>query len=245
MIGDRAFGLWTDAATNLQDVLNRFGPQLITIGQFLVGLLGHGAVTVLQFFLSILIAGAFLLSAEAGYDTTCRIATRLVGERGREFADLAVATIRSVAKGVLGVAIIQSLLAQIVLMLWSVPAAGVWSGAVLVLAIVQLPPILVLGPVAIYVFSTAEPLSGAIFLVLAFVVSFADTFLKPLFLGRGMATPMLVILLGAIGGAVVSGIIGLFVGAIILALGYEIFSAWLGMDGRPSSNSANEKTEPV
>ena len=239
VLGDRAFKLWSDAAANLQTVLNRFKEQLIAIGGLVFGLVAHGATTVLQFFLSILIAGAFLLNAENGYEATCRVAKRLAGGKGQALTDLSVATIRSVAKGVLGVAIIQCVLALLLLMLWKVPAAGIWAGLVLVVAIVQLPPIVILGPVAIYVFSTAEPLSGTVFLVLAFVVSFSDTVLKPLFLGRGMETPMLVILIGAIGGAIVSGIIGLFVGAIILALGYEIFRAWVELDEPPAMTEAD------
>jgi predicted PurR-regulated permease PerM len=98
---------------------------------------------------------------------------------------------------------------------------------ILLLAIAQLPPILVLGFVCAYVFSVAETTPAVIFLVYSIIVSSSDGFLKPLFLGRGMSTPMLVILLGAIGGMMMSGIIGLFVGAIILALGYELFMAWL------------------
>jgi predicted PurR-regulated permease PerM len=101
---------------------------------------------------------------------------------------------------------------------------------VLLLAIVQLPPIIVLGPIAIWVFSVADTVPATIFMVYAMVVSVSDGFLKPLFLGRGMETPMLVILLGAIGGMIMSGIVGLFVGAIVLALGYEILMAWMATD---------------
>ena len=98
---------------------------------------------------------------------------------------------------------------------------------ILVLAIAQLPPILVLGFVSAYVFSVADTTPAVIFLIYCLIISGSDGFLKPLFLGRGMATPMLIILLGAIGGMMMSGIIGLFVGAIVLALGYELFMAWL------------------
>ena len=132
--------------------------------------------------------------------------------------------------GVLGVAVIQALLAAIGLIAIGMPAAGLFAGIVLVLAIVQLPPILILGPIAIWYFSIAEPVPATIFLIFAIIVSASDAFLKPLLLGRGVETPMLVILIGAIGGAIVSGIIGLFTGAVILALGYEIFMAWMMPD---------------
>ncbi len=227
VIGERAFDAWTSASQDLEATINHFGPQLAAIGKSMLGFIGHGAVTVILFVISLLIAGAFLLSADKGYEACCRVASSIAGDRGKELTDLAVATIRSVAKGVLGVAIIQGLMAQIVLMIWSVPGAGIWAGLVLALGIMQLPPILILGPIAVWVFSTADPLSATVFLVLSIVVSFADAVLKPLFLGRGMDIPMLVILLGAIGGAVSFGIIGLFVGSVVLAMGYTIFSSWI------------------
>jgi predicted PurR-regulated permease PerM len=108
-----------------------------------------------------------------------------------------------------------------------IPGAGIWASIILLLAIMQLPPLLVLGPIAIWVFSVAEPVPATIFLVYCLLVSFSDAVLKPMFLGRGVEVPMLVILLGAIGGMISSGIIGLFFGAVILALGYELFMAWL------------------
>jgi predicted PurR-regulated permease PerM len=125
-----------------------------------------------------------------------------------------------VAKGVLGTAFIQALVSGIGLAIAGIPAAGLWAGVVLVLAIIQLPPLLILGPIAIWFFSVAETVPAVIFLVFA----------KPMLLGRGVDTPMLVILIGAIGGAIASGIIGLFTGAVILALGYEIFAAWMAPD---------------
>ena len=137
---------------------------------------------------------------------------------------------RSVTKGVLGVAIIQAILSAIGLVAIGVLAAGLWAGAVLVLAIIQLPPILVLGPIAIWVFSVMDGLPATIFLVYAIIVSASDAFLKPLLLGRGVDVPMLVILIGAIGGAVSQGIIGLFIGAVVLALGYKLVTAWMAPD---------------
>ena len=105
--------------------------------------------------------------------------------------------------------------------------AGIWAAIVLLLAIMQLPPILILGPVAAWVFSVADPVPATIFLVYCVLVSFSDGLLKPLLLGRGVDVPMLVILLGAIGGMITAGIIGLFIGAVILALGYQLFKVWV------------------
>jgi len=208
LIGEKVHEIWTDAASNLEATLNKYSDQLQSLGRHVVSVAGSLAIGILQFVISIIIAGVFLVSAEVGHKTAVRFASSLAGNRGEALIDLAVATIRSVAKGVLGVAIIQSLLAAIGLAVIGVPAPGIWAFAVLILAIVQLPPLIVLMPIAVWVFSVAEPMSATIFAVYAFIVSISDSFLKPLFLGRGMDIPMLVILLGAIGGMIMSGIAG-------------------------------------
>jgi predicted PurR-regulated permease PerM len=230
IIGEKVYGAWSEAAVNLEATLNKYQPQLAAFSQGIVKFAGSMAISVLQFIFSVIIAGVFLVSAESGYRTGTNIMTSLVGDRGKDLLDLSIETIRSVAKGVLGVAVIQAALSAIGLGIMGIPAAGLWAGVVLVLAIIQLPPLIVLGPIAVYVFSVADPVPATIFAVYAFIVSISDSFLKPMFLGRGMEIPMLVILLGAIGGAILSGIIGLFLGAVVLALGYEILKAWMETD---------------
>ena len=137
----------------------------------------------------------------------------------------------------------RSILAAIGLVAIGMPAAGLFAAAVLVLAIVQLPPILVLGPIAIWYFSVAEGMPATIFLIYALIVSMSDAFLKPMLLGRGVDTPMLVILIGAIGGAITYGIVGLFIGAVVLALGYELFTAWMAPDEAPDVSRKTESVE--
>ena len=230
IVGDSVYAIWNGAASNLEDTINKFSDQLKQLGGNVVRFAGSMAIGVLQFVVSIIIAGVFLVGAEGGHRTSMAFASSLVGDRGEALTDLAIATVRSVAKGVLGVAIIQSLLSAIGLVAMNIPAAGIWTFAVLMLAIMQLPPIIILGPIAIWVFSVAEPVPATIFLVYALIVSVSDGFLKPLFLGRGMEIPMLVILLGAIGGMIMSGIVGLFIGAIVLAIGYQVLMAWMDTD---------------
>lgn len=230
VIGEKVHGIWADAATNLEKTLNQFTPQLQAIGQWVLRFIGSSTLGILQFFISIIIAGVFLVSAEGGYRLCKNIAQSLSEEYGHELTDMAIATIRSVAKGVLGVAFIQAFLAAIGLVLMGVPAAGVWTLLVLVLAIIQLPTILILGPIAVWVFSVADTTPATIFAIYAVIVGVSDSFLKPLFLGRGMDIPMLIILLGAIGGAILSGIIGLFTGAVTLAVGYKLLVAWMVID---------------
>jgi predicted PurR-regulated permease PerM len=230
LIGEKVFEVWSGAASNLEATINKFEDQLKEMGGKVVRFAGSMAVGILQFVASIIIAGVFLVGAEGGRRTSIRFTSSLVGDRGEALTDLAVATIRSVAKGVLGVAIIQALLSAVGLVMIGVPAAGIWTFAVLMLAIMQLPPIIVLAPIAIWVFSVADTVPATIFAVYALIVSASDGILKPLFLGRGVDVPMLVILLGAIGGMIMSGIVGLFIGAIVLALGYQVMVAWMETD---------------
>ena len=169
----------------------------------------------------------FLANNIGVHNITRLIGIRLTGDRGEEFVDLAGAVIRSVAQGVLGIALIQSVLAGLGLVLVGVPGAGLWALIVLFLAVIQLPPLLILGPIMIYVFSTADTTVAVIFMIWGILVSISDSFLKPLLLGRGLKTPMLVILLGAIGGMIMYEIIGLFVGTVVLSLSHELFLVWL------------------
>lgn len=242
VIGGTVSDIWSSAAANLQATLNQFEPQLKSLGATALRLTGSMAIGVLQFVISICIAGAFLVIGQSGYATAKALSSGLLGARGLQLTDLAIDTIRSVAKGVIGIAVIQSILSAIGLAVMGVPAAGVWAALVLVLAIIQLPPLIVMGPVAVWVFSVSDTLPATVFAIYAFIVSFSDTFLKPMFLGRGMEIPMLVVLLGAIGGAMLSGIIGLFVGAVVLAVGYEVLTAWMETDelGNPRQASAAE-----
>jgi len=231
VIGGRVYEVWTDLATTFEETMNQFAPQLRSMSQAAVSFAGSLAGSVFQFIFATIIGGALLTQAAGGLQAAKNISSRLVGaERGERLVSLSILTIRSVVKGVLGVAIIQALLAGIGLVVIGAPAAGLFAGVVLVLAIVQLPALIVLGPIAFWYFSVADAVPATVFLVYAVVVGMLDAFLKPLLLGRGLETPMLVILIGAIGGAITEGIVGLFVGSVVLSLAYEIFTAWAAPD---------------
>jgi predicted PurR-regulated permease PerM len=228
LLGEKTYALWTHASVSIEETIKKYNTEAKKVARAIVSSAAGAAGTILQFVLSIIISGVLMAHAAAAYDVTIKIFNRVTSEEsGRSYTDLSKATIRSVAQGVLGVALIQAALSALGMIVMDVPAWGLWTMAVLVVAIAQIPPIVILGFVSAYVFSVADTTPAVIFLIYCVVVSSRDGFLKPLFLGRGMSTPMLVILLGAIGGMIASGIMGLFVGAIILALGYELFMAWL------------------
>ena len=150
------------------------------------------------------------------------------------------ATIRSVVLGVLGVAAIQALVSGIVMLIFNIPLAGLWALIVLFLAIIQLPPLIILIPGAAYSFSILDTTSAIIFLVLCIFISLSDAFLKPIFLGRGVDVPTLVILLGAIDGTTLFGVIGLFVGAVVLAIAYKVYQALLEDTSLPEEDIVKE-----
>jgi len=231
LVGEKLHSAWSLASTNLSAALGKYTDQLKDIAKWVLAAAAGAGITVLQFIFSIVIAGMLLVYSRSGTDVVDKVSKRLMGgQLGEEFAGMAGATIRSVAQGVLGVAVIQSVLAGIGLLVIGVPYAGIWSLLVLFLAIVQLPTIIILGPIIVYVFTITSTVPAVLFMIWSLLVGVSDSFLKPLLLGRGLDTPMLVILLGAIGGMILSGIIGLFVGAVVLAVGYKLFLLWLNED---------------
>lgn len=233
IVGNMLHGMLENFATNTEAALLKLAPQLKSLGVAALGALGRGGFALLQFAVGAIIAAAFLVKADQVTAPLRKLATRIVGARGEEFLALATATIRSVFKGVIGVAAIQGVLAGIGIFAIGAPGAGLWALLVLILAIVQLPPLLVLGPMMIWAFATADTLPAVLFTVWSVVVSMSDGFLKPALLGRGVSVPMLVILVGAIGGMLSAGILGLFIGPVVLALAYELFTAWLA--GQPAA----------
>ena len=225
VIGKPTYEIWQLASTNIEAAIKSLKPQIKEYGPKLIDAIAGLGGTILFSILSIIIAGVLLLQAKSGEKAAQSIFKFLVGKDGEQFTNLTTATIKSVVQGVLGIAIVQSIASGILLVAFGIPAAGLWALIVLILAIIQLPPTLILLPIAIYGFSIMDTTPAIIFLILSIIVSAADTFLKPIFLGRGVDVPMLVILLGAIGGMIAFGILGLFIGSVILAIAYKVFQA--------------------
>ncbi|QOP45627.1 AI-2E family transporter [Sulfurimonas paralvinellae] len=233
LIGEKTYSLWSEAATNLKSTLKHAEPVLKEYGAKVASIVTGTLGSILQFVASLIIAAIFLAKSESGIKSYHTISRRLAGERGVEWAELSALTIRSVVQGVIGIALIQAVLSFAGMLAMDVPFAWVWAFVILFVAIIQIPVNLITIPIIIYVFSYAEGTSATIFAVYMFIVAISDGFLKPMFLGRGIDIPMLVILLGAIGGMILSGILGLFIGAVGLALAYKLFMVWLEEDMEP------------
>ncbi|HIL77534.1 MAG TPA: AI-2E family transporter [Methylococcales bacterium] len=227
VVGESIYDVWKAASDNLVATLGEYKPQLKTAATWLVSATAGTVGSLLQFIIAIIIASVFIANANQQKQFSKSLFVRIAGKAGNEFAELASATMRSVAQGVLGVAFIQAMLAGIGLLIMDVPGAGLLTLGVLLLAVIQLPTILLLGPVMIYVFSVADPVPAVIFIIWTILVGLSDNILKPLLMGRGMDIPMLIILLGAIGGMMLHGLIGLFIGAVVLAIAYKLFIKWL------------------
>jgi predicted PurR-regulated permease PerM len=225
--GDRIHAFWSAASRNLEAALEPLLPQLKSAGHWVLETGATTGVGLLLFSLSIVLAGVLLVNGEAAAENARRVARRLVPERGDEFVALARSTVQSVTRGILGTAVIQATLASVGLVAAGVPAFGLWALLVLLLAVVQLPTLLVLVPIIVWVFGTSSTWVAVPFAVWSLAVGLSDNVLKPILLGRGSAVPMAVIFVGAIGGFIRGGIIGLFVGAVVLSVAYNLFQAWL------------------
>jgi predicted PurR-regulated permease PerM len=227
LIGERIHSTWLGASQNLETALVKLAPYLKDVGVWLVSTVGDLGFGLLLFIVAIFIAGALLPNGDRASELARRVAFMIAGERGHKMAGLAASSIRSVTRGVLGVAVIQSLGAGLGMLVVGVPAAGLWTLMILILAVMQLPSTLILVPVIIYVFSTSSTVVAVIFAVWALLVGLSDNVLKPLLMGHGSAVPMLVLFMGSLGGFMAGGILGLFVGAVILSLGYTVFMTWV------------------
>lgn len=234
LVGKKASDLWNLASQDLKKAITNTAPLAANTSKFLLNSIGGGIGSVLQFVISFIIAAFFMINPAKGFAASSKIITSVAGERGEEFTRLTTATIRGVMNGVVGVALIQAILATVGMVIMGIPAAGLWGLLVLICAIAQLPPIIILGPIAAWAFSAYDTTPAVLFMIWALVVSGADGIIKPILMARGLDTPMLVILLGAIGGMMLSGIIGLFVGAVVFSITYTLFMAWV-----------NEKVEEV
>ena len=243
VIGEPVSRSWLLASENLGQLLSQLQPQLRDLGRRLLSAGAGTGLAILQIGLSCIIAGLFLARAERSVETAGRVMSRLFGARGQEFRELSAATVRSVAQGILGVAIVQALLAGIGMLVVGIPAAGLWAFVCLILCVIQLGVVPVLLPAVIYLFVTTGGVTAFLFAAWCVFVTLIDNVLKPVLLARGVHLPVSVIFLGSIGGFLQSGVIGLFVGAVVLSLGYELWLAWLKVD--PSETLVAEQKPSI
>jgi len=235
VIGERVYALWSQAHADLPALVKSMQPKIGDLAKSALAFVASIGGGLLLFLAALIIAGILMAFGRSGSRASVAISERLAGPaRGAEFATLATATIRAVAQGVIGVAFIQAIIVGLCLLVAGVPWAGVLAMIALVLGIAQIPALIVTLPAIAYIWLLGDYGKGEaiLFTLLIFVAGLADNVLKPLMLGRGVDAPMPVILIGALGGMAAAGILGMFVGATLLALGYQLFMGWVAANRR-------------
>jgi predicted PurR-regulated permease PerM len=230
VVGPKLHSLLSQAHADLPALVQSLQPQVGNLAKSVLGFVASIGVGLLQFLAAFVVAGIIMAFGEAGDRASLTIFQRVVGmARGAELAKLSTSTIRSVAQGVIGVAFIQAIIVGGCLLVAGVPGAGGLALIVLVIGIAQVPALVVTVPAIGFIWWSGahSTVLAIVFTVLLLAAGMTDNVLKPLMLGRGVEAPMVVILLGALGGMATAGILGMFVGATMLALGYEIFMAWV------------------
>ena len=238
LIGNPIYQFWDLASTNFRAALAKIMPELKPLGSSLLRIGADSGLGIIKFLASIIVAGFLFSPAPTLVDAIKKFSHRLSSERGEEFVNQAGATIRAVSRGVIGVSVLQALLAGIGLTVAGVPQASLITFAVLIFAIVQIGPSIILVPVIIWSWTVMETTSALLFTMYMVPVNLLDNFLRPVVMGRGLKTPMLVILIGVIGGTLAYGFIGLFLGPIVLAVMWELFVAWISEP--PQGRSADD-----
>jgi predicted PurR-regulated permease PerM len=248
LVGERLHAAWTRAHDDLPAFVQSLQPKIGDIAKSALGFVAGIGVGLLMFLAAFILSGIFMAYGQAGSERSRAIFDRIVGPvRGAAFTALSTATIRAVAQGVVGVAFIQSVVIGLCLLLAGIPWAGVLAAIALVLGIAQLPALLVTLPVIAYIWTGGDYGTSAavVYTVLLFVAGMLDNVLKPLMLGRGVEAPMPVILIGALGGMAGAGILGMFVGATLLAIGYQIFMSWVADNPDAAKPAPQDGGDPV
>lgn len=227
LIGDRLYSEWESLSENTEQYALDHKEVLLEKGSSLLSSIGGFFGSLLLFLVSFFIAIAFMYNSDKGHKTAQLFLSKVAGGQAQDILNISRDTIRSVVKGILLVAIIQTLLALVGFKLAGIPAAGVFAFLVLVFAIIQIPVLLVMIPPILIGISSMETTPAIIFTVYMIAVSLSDNFLKPMLLGKGLKTPVIIILVGSIGGMLLHGIIGLFVGAVVLAVAHRLYTFWI------------------
>jgi predicted PurR-regulated permease PerM len=233
LIGEPIYQFWDLASNNLRAAFADIAPQLKPIGSGLLQIAADAGTGAIKFFIAIFVAGFLYSPAPALLDVTRTLSRRLASHRGEEFVALAGATIRAVSRGVIGISALQALLAGVGVVAAGIPGASLITSAVLILGIIQIGPSIVIVPLIIWSWMAMETMTALLFTAYMIPVNLVDNVLRPLVMGRGLDTPILVVLIGVIGGTISYGIPGLFLGPIILAVIWELLMAWIRESEKP------------
>lgn len=230
VVGPKLLQTWNLFERNLDAAMSTYGAQIIDFIMAVFGAAAGIGMSLLGLALAVIIMGVLMAPGPKLSLGIQNFANRVFAPRGGEFVLMAGATVRNVTKGVIGVAALQAVAVWILLAAFGIESAAVLALICLILSIIQLGPFLVLIPVIIYAFSTMSGGAAILLTVISIPVGIMDSFLRPVLISKGLQTPMLVILVGVIGGMMAYGLIGVFMGPVLLAVFYELFVLWLSAD---------------
>ncbi len=244
VFGEQFYGIWHQASSNLKALLIEAAPQLKSIGSRLLGMAGNAGLNLVKFIVAVVISGFLFVPGRAMVIATKHMLSRVATERGEEFIDTAGATIRNVSRGVIGISLLQTLLAGVGLLIAGVPAAGLLSFLILILGIIQIGPTIVLIPLVIWSWFTMTTAAAVVFTAYMLIVGLSDNVLRPLVMAKGLSAPVPVIFIGVIGGTIAHGLLGLFVGPIVLSIAWQLIV--LFTTDPPQTNAADPaRAEPT
>ncbi len=226
VVGKKFYNIWHDASQNIGQFVTNYQDKILAVGKKLLAGITTAASGVIQIIISLIIAGV-LLVVEGVEESMRKFFRKLAGGRGDEFADISLKTISNVVKGILGVALILAIIHGVIFMIAGVPYASIWALIIFVLAVLQIPVIIITLPVIVYLFTTMDFFPAMTWTIVLILAGLSDNVLRPILLGKGAPVPMIVIFIGVIGGFIFSGFIGLFTGAIVLSIGYKLFVGWI------------------
>ena len=227
LIGERLYEIWKLASISIKDLVEQLAPQLKPVGGRMLAAAGNSGLNLVKFVLAIIISGFLFVPGRSLVLEIKTLVSHISTRQGGEFVDIAGATIRNISRGVIGIAFLQALLAGIGFLVAGLPAAGLLSFLVLILGIIQIGPAIVLLPVLIWYWLTKDTGPAVLFTIYMIPVSLMDNVLRPLVMAHGLNTPIPVIFIGLIGGTIAHGLIGLFVGPVVLAIMWQVLVAWM------------------
>jgi len=233
-IGDRLYYFWDLASTNIMRAFKEALPYLQPLRSMARRMAESVATGIPTFLVSLIIAGALFPAAPSLLEAVRTLSQRILPTRGQELLKLAGATIRNVSQGVIGIAFLQAILAGLGFLVAGVPGSGLLALAVLISGILQVQGLVVI-PVLIWVWTSMQTTTALALTAYLAPVGLINNVLGPIVMAHGLKTPILVIFVGLMGGAVAHGIIGLFIGPIVLAVTWELIVAWFKHEEAPPS----------
>ncbi len=228
LVGERVAAAWQGMAGSPESLLARFQPYMKGAATWIAARAGGIGTTLVQLVLTVIVAGILYASGETAGRGVLRFLRRLAGERGESSGRLAAKAVRAVALGIVVTALAQTLFAGLGLALSGVPHAGLLTAVVLVLCIAQVGPLLVVAPATIWLYSTGATWRGTVLLIFSLLAVTLDNLVRPVLIRKGADLPLLLIMSGVIGGVLAFGVVGLFVGPVLLAVTWTLLVAWVG-----------------